>query len=60
MRVLTSIPAHDLNAVGDAARKVEELGYDGVSTQEIQTFLKESNFAKILLSLRDMFQKHHI
>lgn len=34
MKVLTSIPAHDLNAVGAAAKNVESLGFSGVSTQE--------------------------
>ena len=34
MRVLGSIPAQDLNAVGAAAKKVEALGFSGISTQE--------------------------
>ncbi len=34
MRVNTSIPAHDLNAVGPAAKRVEESGFYGISTQE--------------------------
>jgi len=34
MRVNTSIPAHELNSVGDAARRVERQGFTGISTQE--------------------------
>jgi probable F420-dependent oxidoreductase len=34
MKVLTSIPAHDLHAVGPAAAAVEARGFAGVSTQE--------------------------
>ena len=34
MRVLGSIPAHDLNAVGAAAKEVEAKGFSGISTQE--------------------------
>ena len=34
MKILTSIPAHDLNAVGDAAKQFEAEGFSGVSTQE--------------------------
>ena len=34
MKIITSIPAHDLQAVGAAARDVEQRGYDGISTQE--------------------------
>ena len=34
MKVLTSIPVHDLHAVGPAAGRVEDLGFSGISTQE--------------------------
>ena len=34
MKVITGIPAHDLNRVGEAAKIVEENGFYGVSTQE--------------------------
>ena len=34
MKVNTGLPAHDLNAVGAAAKVVEEGGFSGVSTQE--------------------------
>lgn len=34
MKVNTGIPAHDLNAVGEAAKRIEQNGFHGVSTQE--------------------------
>jgi probable F420-dependent oxidoreductase len=34
MKINTSLPAHDLNAVGSAAKTIEEQGFSGVSTQE--------------------------
>ena len=34
MKVTTSLPTHDLNAVGAAAKQVEKNGFDGVTTQE--------------------------
>ena len=34
MRVITTIPQHDLRAVPDAARAVEAAGYDGIVTLE--------------------------
>lgn len=37
--------------------KVERRMDDGASRDELQKFLKESNFAQVLLALRDMFQK---
>ncbi len=33
---------------------------DGADKDELQAFLKERNFAKLLISLRDMFQKNKI
>lgn len=33
---------------------------DGKPKDELQDFLKDRNFAQVLLSLRDMFQKHRI
>jgi hypothetical protein len=38
--------------------KVEEKMSTGIARDELQTYLKESNFAKVLLALRDMFQKN--
>ena len=34
MKVTTSLPTHDLNAVDAAAKQVEKNGFDGVTTQE--------------------------
>lgn len=34
MKVITSIPVHDLHAVGPAASRIEAGGFSGVSTQE--------------------------
>ena len=34
MKTITSIPAHDLKAVGGAARRIEDAGFTGTSTQE--------------------------
>ena len=34
MKINTGIPAHDLHAVGPAAKAVEERGFSGISTQE--------------------------
>ena len=39
---------------------VHEHMHDGISREEIQDLLKGYNFAQILLSLRDMFQKNNI
>ncbi len=38
--------------------KVDEKTTQGVARKEIQTYLKQSNFAQVLLSLRDMFQRN--
>ena len=40
--------------------KVEEKMNGGIARDQLQDFLKESNFAKVLLSLRDMFQHNGI
>ena len=40
--------------------KVDKKTSSGVAKDELQDFLKEVNFAKILLSLRDMFQRNSI
>ena len=34
MKINTGLPAHDLNAVGAAAKAIEAQGFSGVSTQE--------------------------
>ena len=34
MHINTSLPAHQLNSIADAARQIEAAGFDGVTTQE--------------------------
>ena len=34
MRVITTVPQHNLRAVADAARAIEQAGYDGIVTME--------------------------
>jgi len=38
--------------------KVDHKTTEGVPRKEIQTYLKQSNFAQVLLALRDMFQRN--
>jgi hypothetical protein len=38
--------------------KVDEKTTHGVARKEIQAYLKQSNFAQVLLALRDMFQRN--
>jgi len=40
--------------------RVDERMRDGIAKDQLQDFLKDSNFAQILLSLRDMFQQNGI
>ncbi|MFV2071456.1 MAG: hypothetical protein ACC742_02235 [Thermoanaerobaculales bacterium] len=44
----------------DVISKVDKKTSAGIAKGELQEFLKEVNFAKILLSLRDMFQNNNI
>jgi hypothetical protein len=44
----------------DVIAKVDKKLSSGVSKEDLQEFLKEANFAKILLSMRDMFQQNSI
>jgi len=44
----------------DVIAKVDKKMREGISKDALQSFLKEVNFAHVLLSLRDMFQKNHI
>ncbi len=44
----------------DVISKVDRKMREGISKDALQSFLKEVNFAHVLLSLRDMFQKNHI
>jgi hypothetical protein len=50
-------PASDFyDIIGKVDRRMRE----GSSKEQLQDYLKEANFAQILLALRDMFQKNHI
>jgi hypothetical protein len=40
--------------------KVDSRMREGASKSDLQDYLKQSNFARVLLSLRDMFQSHQI
>jgi hypothetical protein len=40
--------------------KVDGRMRSGISKEELQGFLKDANFAQVLLALRDMFQRNHI
>ena len=40
--------------------KVDSQMRQGASKSDLQDYLKQSNFARVLLSLRDMFQGHQI
>lgn len=44
----------------DVISKVDTKMREGISKDALQSFLKEVNFAHVLLALRDMFQKNHI
>lgn len=44
----------------DIIAKVDQRMREGTSREGLQKYLKEVNFAQILLSLRDMFQRNHI
>ena len=49
-----------LSVFYEVTAKVEERVRGGAERKELQDFLKETNFAKTLLSLRDMFQANNI
>ena len=44
----------------DIINKVDRRMREGSTKEQLQNYLKEANFAQILLALRDMFQKNHI
>ena len=44
----------------DVFSSVESKLEDGVARDQLQDYLKEVNFAQILLAMRDMFQRNHI
>jgi len=49
-----------LSAFYDITDKVEKKVRTGADREEMQEFLKETNFAKTLLALRDMFQANNL
>jgi hypothetical protein len=49
-----------LSAFYDVAAKIEEKTREGIDKKQLQELLKESNFARTLLQLRDMFQANDI
>jgi hypothetical protein len=51
---------HPLSVFYEVASKVDRKVVEGADRRELQEFLKETNFAKTLLSLRDMFQANNI
>lgn len=51
---------HPLSVFYEVASKVDRKVVEGADRRELQEFLKETNFAKTLLSLRDMFQANDI
>ncbi|MEJ2581544.1 MAG: hypothetical protein P8127_07895 [Acidobacteriota bacterium] len=51
---------HPLSVFYEVASKVDRKVVEGADRKELQEFLKETNFAKTLLSLRDMFQANDI
>jgi hypothetical protein len=51
---------HPLSVFYDVTGKVEKMARSGGTKKELQEFLKETNFAKTLLALRDMFQANNL
>jgi outer membrane biosynthesis protein TonB len=49
-----------LSVFYEVTAKVDKMVRGGAERKELQEFLKETNFAKTLLSLRDMFQANNI
>jgi len=49
-----------LSVFYEVTAKVDKMVRAGADRKELQEFLKETNFAKTLLSLRDMFQANNI
>jgi hypothetical protein len=56
----SSLGLRPLSDFYDIIAKVDKKMRDGAKKEELQEFLKESNFAQTLLALRDMFQKNQI
>ncbi len=49
-----------LSAFYEVTGNVEEMARQGATKKQLQEFLKETNFAKTLLALRDMFQASNL
>lgn len=49
-----------LSVFYEVTGNVEEMAREGATKKQLQEFLKESNFAKTLLALRDMFQANNL
>jgi len=49
-----------LSVFHEVTEKVDKKLRSGADRSELQEFLKETNFAKTLLALRDMFQANNI
>lgn len=49
-----------LSVFYEVTGNVEQMGREGATNKQLQEFLKESNFAKTLLALRDMFQANNL
>ncbi len=49
-----------LSVFYEVTGNVEEMAREGATKKQMQEFLKETNFAKTLLALRDMFQANNL
>lgn len=49
-----------LSVFYEVTGNVEQMAREGATKKQLQEFLKESNFAKTLLALRDMFQANNL
>jgi len=49
-----------LSVFYEVTAKVEQMAREGATKKQLQEFLKETNFAKTLLALRDMFQANNL
>lgn len=56
----SSLGLKPLSDFYDVIDEVHVKMHDGIAKDQLQDFLKEHNFAKVLLALRDMFQKNRI
>jgi hypothetical protein len=56
----SSLGLRPLSDFYDIISKVDQKMRAGTSREELQKYLKECNFAQVLLSLRDMFQRNQI